>query len=331
MKTPMSILPDVSTLASRLAAALDSNGTAQPVTLLERKRPRMMSTFPNEVVNCQWPDGRKRHLFIKYEARHGHNSFGHRGGIGYEAEVYRRLLQALPDFRPRCYGAHTDRKTGETWLVLEYIGRSVRVSDISVNQGTRQPAALIDIASWIGKFHAGHEGHAANDEFSFLHRYDASYYRGWALRTFEFTRPLRGRFRWLVELGKCGDAWFAPLLARRPTVIHGEFYAKTVLLRHKRLFFVDWESAAIAAGEIDLAALTEGTGWPVKVVRQCEREYRQACWPEGAPADFQTVLDAAKIYLHFRWLGERPDWTVREKTLWRYDHLRAAAKRLGLI
>ena len=46
---------------------------------------------------------------------------------------------------------------------------------------------------------------------------------------------------------------------------------------------------------------------------------------------FQTHARRRKNYLHFRWLGERPDWTTREKTLWRYEHLHATAKRLGLI
>jgi hypothetical protein len=63
----------------------------------------------------------------------------------------------------------------------------------------------------------------------------------------------------------------------------------------------------------------------------CEEAYQRARWPEGVPAGFERTLDAARIYLHFRWLGERPDWTIREKTLWRYEHLRAVAERLGLL
>jgi aminoglycoside phosphotransferase (APT) family kinase protein len=120
------------------------------------------------------------------------------------------------------------------------------------------------------------------------------------------------------------------LLAAPPTVIHGEFYTKNLLLRRRKVHAVDWESSAVAAGEIDVAALTEG-GWPARTVSRCERAYERARWPQGAPASFRTTLDAARIYLHFRWLGERPDWTVREKSLWRYEDLQATAKRLGLI
>ena len=114
-------------------------------------------------------------------------------------------------------------------------------------------------------------------------------------------------------------------------MIHGEFYSKTIMVRKEKLFVVDWESAAVAPGEIDLAALTEGKLWRSKIARQCQREYQSARWPKRAPAEFQRTLDAARVYLHFRWLGERQDWAVREKTLWRYEHLRAAAKKLALI
>ena len=57
------------------------------VMALNRKLPRFMYTFPNEIVTCQLPDRRKRRVFIKYEAGRGHHSFGHRGGVTYEANT----------------------------------------------------------------------------------------------------------------------------------------------------------------------------------------------------------------------------------------------------
>jgi hypothetical protein len=332
MKTPLSLLPDMRTLTDRLTTGLDvvtCNGGK--VRVLRRDLPHFMSTFPNEIVTCRLPDGRIRRVFIKYGGGRSHSCFGHRGDIPYEAEVYRRVLQSLSDFRPKCLGAHTDPKSDDTSLFLEYAYRNVRLSDISWKRSTRQPRAMAQTARWIAQFHVAHESRVGDRSLAFLRQYDGEYYKGWAQRMLEFARPLHGRFPWLTELCQAGDEWFAPLLAARPTVIHGEFYAKNVLVRGQRLFMVDWESAAIAAGEIDLAALTDGEGWRDKLVRRCEDKYQQARWPEGAPASFKRRLDAARIYLHFRWLGERADWTVREKTLWRYDHLHAAAKRLGLI
>jgi hypothetical protein len=94
---------------------------------------------------------------------------------------------------------------------------------------------------------------------------------------------------------------------------------------------VDWESAAIAPGEIDLAALTEGRHWPSEIVQECRRAYVSSRWPEGSPCSFQRTLDMAQMYLHFRWLGERPDLAVSEKNLARYDHLCLLAERLNLL
>src|SRR5262249_8170323 len=113
--------------------------------------------------------------------------------------------------------------------------------------------------------------------------------------------------------------------------IHGEFFANTVLVRGEKLFALDWESAAVAPGEIDLAMLTDGEGWPAKLVRCWEESYLRVRWPDGAPADFNRTLAAARVYVQFRWFGDRPEKTLREKTLWRFDHLREAAKKLGLL
>jgi len=331
LKTPVSLLPDQQTLTLRLSAALRSDGHGQQtVTVLKRSLPPFMSTFPNEIITCRLPNGRRRRVFAKYQAGRTHESYGHRGDIPYETEVYRRVLQPLPEFRPKCLGAHADPHTGEVSLFLEYLGENVRVSDMVWRRSVRQPWAMTQASHWIGRFHALHREHVDDDSLAFLKRYDAEYYRGWSQRTYEFARPLHGRFTWLARLCKSDD-WFAPLLEARPTVIHGEFYAKTILVRNESVFMVDWESAAVAAGEIDLAALTEGTHWPPSIVRKCQRAYVHARWPEGPPRSFERTLDAAKIYLHFRWLGERPDWTVREKSLSRYDDLYATAKRRALL
>jgi thiamine kinase-like enzyme len=113
-------------------------------------------------------------------------------------------------------------------------------------------------------------------------------------------------------------------------VIHGEYYpAKNILYAAGIVCPVDWESAAIAAGEIDLAALTEG--WSADAARECEHQYQRNRWPWGAPADFEQTLGAARLYLAFRWLGEEPGETTHERNLCRFDNLRVVGERLGLI
>jgi hypothetical protein len=332
MKTPPRLLPDLATLTKRLTAGLCSAaGNGRRVRILKRTAPPYMSTFPNEIVTCQLAGGRKRRVFIKYEAGQSHQAFGHRGKIAYEAEVYQRVLQTLSEFRPKWLGAHTDPRTGETALFLEYADRCAPLSEASWRQRTCLPRPMVQTARWLAQFHAHHVPRVGESSLAFLKRYDAAYYRGWAQRTFKFARPLRARFPWLAELRAGGDAWFAPLLSAVPTVIHGEFFAKTVLVRDEILFALDWESTAIAAGEIDLVTLTDGEGWPATVVRRCEANYQRARWPNGAPVGFKRTLAAARIYLQFRWLGDQPEKTLREKTLWRFEHLRGAAKDLGLL
>jgi hypothetical protein len=35
--------------------------------------------------------------------------------------------------------------------------------------------------------------------------------------------------------------------------------------------------------------------------------------------------------MHFRWLGDRPEWTTHKNSFWRFEHLRSAGEQLGLI
>src|SRR6266446_3370821 len=212
MQTPLSLLPDSQTLSARLTMAL--NGEDVPhVTVLERKRPRYMSTFPNEIVTCQLADGSKRRLFCKYEAGRDHSSYGHRGGLAYEAEVYRVVLDPVKTFRPALVAAHTDDTNGGTWLMLEYLDRCTRLKDIRVRRkGISQPVAMVLSARWLGQFHAAQQARLASGSFCFLKRYSAAYYRGWVRRTLRFATPLLARFPWLPKLCQRADELFAPLL-----------------------------------------------------------------------------------------------------------------------
>jgi hypothetical protein len=309
-----------------------------PLNILDRKLPYRTSTFPNETVLCRFANGHEQRLFVKYEAGQSHESYGHRGGVSYEAEVYRHLLNHYPGFRPKCLGAHRDSETGETWLVLEYLDNCLPVIEIPVKDPTRPPLSMTESARWIARFHAAHEESAVNGAPAFLKIYDTEYYAGWCRRTAELTQAIHDLHPWLPDLCKKETEWLTILSNASRTIIHGEYYGKTLMFRNgsapgqdAQVFPVDWESTALAVGEIDLAALTEGIHWPARVVAECESVYEETRWPNGVPANFAQSLDAARIYLHFRWLGERREWTFRKKTLWRYDHLKAAAERLGLI
>jgi hypothetical protein len=313
------IYPDLQILTRGLTSVFRSNGyTDGQVTVCDRK-PTSKGTFGSEIVRCQLSDGRELHVVCKYGAGHSVNVYGHRGGVPYEAAVYRHVLQPRQAAVPTYYGAYTDTTTGKTLLVLDYLHKS---------HWPRSAAKQILAARWIGQFHAANEAWVVGNPVPFMNTYQAPYYCGWVRRTSEFAGHAHQCFPWLATLCERGEEFATPLLESPSTIIHGEYYSVNILRSGGNIYPVDWESAAIAAGEIDLACLTDG--WPGEIVQQCELEYQEARWPHGSPTAFEWRLAAARLYVHFRWLGDRPEWTVH-KYRWRFEHLRSAGERLGLI
>jgi Phosphotransferase enzyme family len=318
-------LPNLQSLTVGLTSVLGNQ-----VTILHRQPNIFTSTFPSEIVTCRVDGVSKLLLLCKYAAGgHRDNVYGHRGGVTYEAAVYRHLLEPSQASTPTFYGMYLDVSTGDSWLVLEYLDNSLRLHLTSTKEVSGVLAPIGLAARWIGQFHRVNEEHISHVLRPFLIRYDAEYYLGWVRRTSLFARHLHQRFPWLRTLCKRSEELITPLLTSPQTVIHGEYYSQNILFRGGKVYPVDWESAAIAAGEIDLAALT--ANWGTEVGRQCELEYQRARWPAGTPGDFEPRLYAAQIYLCFRWLGDRPSWTSDPSYLHWFEQLRSTGERLGLI
>ncbi len=316
--------PDLDTLTGGLTSVLKSRGiTGGRVTILARERSGRGS-FSSEIVTCRTSTGNVLRLFCKYGSEQNDNRHDARRGVPYEASVYRQVLHPLDLGTPRFYGEYTGATAGQTWIILECVHESARV-----HLAEDAEAAMGAAARWIGRFHAASEIRLSNTPMPFLITYDTEYYRGWVERTSLFAGHLHQRFSWLAPLCRRAEEFVTALLAPPVTVIHGEYYPRNILFRDGVIYPVDWESAALAPGEIDLASLLDG--WPAEVVRECEREYQHARWPHGAPSDFELKLCAARLYVQFRWLGERPDWTTDENQLPLFERLRSAGARLGLI
>jgi hypothetical protein len=294
--------PELCDLEAGLRAVF--GGAAEVV---ERRPNPFAGKLASEVVTLRLADGRALQVFAKSGAPPAPDLCGRQGGVAYEADVYR----ALPGLPLRSHGAAAG------WLFLDYLADAVRVS-----KAPRDAGALGLAAGWVGGFHAAHEGGVPEP----LVRYDADYYVRWARRAVGFAA---GRYPWLPDAAR-GYKGLAEFLAGRPaTITHGDYYADNVLYRDGAVYPVDWGWAAVTAGEIDLASLTER--WPAADADRCERAYAAARWPGGIPADFPAALAAARVYLCFRWLGHRPDWADDEKRRWRFELLRDLADRLGLI
>jgi thiamine kinase-like enzyme len=319
-------IPDLTTLAARLSAALDGEFALMgPLTVIERQPSLYASTFPSEVVTCRQADGSLLRVFCKYSAGLHHGAHGHRGGPAYEAIVYKRVLQPLAISAPRFYGAYHDGAEHGDAILIEFLDQCRWVDK------ALEPDAMSLAASWIGRFHALNESRAKTGEPDSppLTVYNREYYRGWARRTSKFALRWHGQYSWLARLCERFEETIAPLLSAVPTVIHGEFYPTNILYRGGTVYPVDWESAAIGAGEIDLATLTED--WPEQLARQCEVRYQQERWPAGPPVIFRQTLQAARLYLFFRWLGDRPEWTDHDSAQSSIERLGSLGERMGII
>ena len=320
MTSLSSQFPDHQVLTNALSSIL-SGGGSDPIRILDRS-PLEEGSFLKEIVTCSFDDGTQSKFFCKYTGGFNHNCHGHRGGVAYEAAVYQNVLLPLKVTKPVFYGSHISSTSGEAMLVIEHLDDALRI-----NKHEEAEAAMTLAARWIGEFHSFNESRICDTPD--LNFYDAKYYLGWAARTAEFAGELHSTFPWLVTLCSRFEEIVPLLLVAAPTVIHGEYYPRNILFRDGTIYPVDWESAAIGAGEIDLVTLTEA--WPKEVVRECESEYRRARWPSDPPTSFERTLAAARLYLQFRWLGDQPGWTTARSALWRFEELRIAGERLGLI
>ena len=319
VKPWLSHLPDERSLAGGITSVLATAGFAG-ATIIQRQRNPHASTFPSEAVTCRLNDGTELKLFCKYETGRDNRANGHRGGVAYEAEVYRRVLAPFELGVPRFYGAAPVGSGGETWLILGCVEPAVRLRDSHHIRDWERAA------SWSGRCHTQHLG--ADATSCFISRYAPDYYIGWARRTMQYAAAVKADFPWLEDLCRRCEPALAELAQVPQMVIHGEYYAKNLLISDGEVYPVDWESAAVAPGEIDLATLTDAC--EADVVARCERAYQVARWPAGAPPHFTRTLDLARLYVHLRWLGDDPGRKLRRR-LWRYQVLRTLGERLRLL
>ena len=310
--------PDLETLTAGLNSVFQGQEPGGQVTVLARN-PNLRSgrRSPSEIVTVHMKDGSRRRLFCKYGGYdwHSHGLWG----VAYEVEVYRQVLATLDTTTAKFYGAYTAAAPDKIWLILEYL------EDYEQLKNAPQPGAMIETVRWLGRFHAATEELLSKGAIPFLKIYDVAYYREWAKRTLEFAASQRRSFPWLPPLCRKWEELAEALLLPPASIIHGDFYGSNILMSSDVPFVVDWESAAAAVGEIDLAFHTEG--WPEEIVKLCEAEYQKTRWPENPPPEFSRRLQAGRLYQHFRWLGDHPEWTSTQG----FQQLRVLAVGLGVI
>jgi aminoglycoside phosphotransferase (APT) family kinase protein len=287
-------LPDLTTRIT----ALFNRDPAHParIEIVKREQNGYGSTFATEIVSLV-RDGRQEKLFLKYENGRQERSDGHRRGIAHEVAVYEQVLEPLRMNAPKLYGGCADDSGPNSWIALEYIDGGIQL------QEAWEPEAMPAAAAWIGKFHARAQRLLGANELPFLPRYDSQYVLRWPQAISRYDQECR--FPWLREVFARLTA-FVHLLCTDRTVIHGEYYPVNVVFHEGSTYPVDWQSAAAAAGEIDLAILTSGK-WNAAIVAECEQAYCAARWPGGVPKSFPRTLAVARLYWLTRLIGEDPE------------------------
>ena len=315
-----SLLPDDRELQHALAATI--RGGASDVRLVERIRHDYASSFPAEIVRCR-VGSVERMLLCKYEIEQPNTTHGHRSGVSYEAHVYRSVLEGLPLTTAPVAGTYADAETGRTWLFLDYLDDAVRADE------TSQPGrSLRAAARWAADFHALGAARCDTDTATGLVVYDREYYTGFSRRTALFLQEIGEPSPRVEEICAAFEALVDELLAAPPTIVHGEFTPHNVLIRDRRPYPVDWESAAVGCWAIDLVSLAQK--WPARIVRACRHDYVSRRWPGADVGDVSRILDIAEMYWDFRWLGDRPEWLRQPKVRTRLAHLQVLSRRLGI-
>jgi hypothetical protein len=302
-------IPDDAALAAGIAGI--AGVRAGEVAIVSRAPNAHWTTFASEFVEFRLSEASTQRVFCKYGrelSADPHSAHGHRHGVPYEADVYRSLLAVYAPGTPTLFGAWS--LDGVTCLATEAIGG---IGDV------RKPDAntVVDAATWIGRFHRAVEEAGSAAPLGKLARYDTAYLRGWIERTREWLQPRR--LRWLDDACDRANRSLHLLVGAPGVAIHGEYYPHNILCDDDGVHPIDWESAAVGCGEVDIATLTDA--WDRAEIDACNGAYCLARWEGGMPEDFARTLYAARLHVQFRWLGDRDWWTASEECDWRLDAL----------
>lgn len=227
--------------------------------------------------------------------------------------VHHRLLPHAPPGPPRLVAAVEDPVRERWWLFMERVD-GTRLAFVGEMEGWR------DAARWLASFHARFADGIDPDVARRLLVHDAGTCRRWLARALSGPRG--------AALGPVADRWegLVERVAALPvTLLHGEFYADNVLVVPGdggwRICPVDWETAAIGPGLLDLAALVSGS-WDELARRDLALAYRDALATasgETSPVEaFLAGLELCRILVAVQWLGrlgphvpppwQRHDW-----------------------
>lgn len=315
------LVSDEALIAALNAELTRAMGEAREVIDLKRRLSEYYSSYVMEEVDVVLDNGDRLELIFKNLSRDGilEGAIRNKPYFLYnpmrEIESYRVILAPHPMGTPHFYGAYTDPRAEKYWLFIE------RVPGTLLWQYGEEEIWQY-VARWLARMHS----HLAYDvepakppQPAHLTVFNSAHYWQWMTRAREFmhrtaiNQPqslesidwLASRFQDVVDR----------LLGLPVTLIHGEFYPSNVLVqktqRGLRVCPVDWETAAIGPGLIDLSALTSGSWTDPQRFDMALAYYNglQANFENPQPVnEFLLDLDHCNLFMAIQWLGWSPNW-----------------------
>jgi streptomycin 6-kinase len=172
-----------------------------------------------------------------------------------------------------------------------------------------------EAARATGRLHRALRGR----ESPHLIRYDRAFFARWLDRARIYSD---GQIDGLVEPYRSAAE---ALLAGPQTVIHGELYASNVLVAGERICVLDWETAGVGPGLLDLAALTSGA-WTAAERESLAAAYAAGLGDRAGSPDLLLDLERSRLVLAVQWLGWSRTWSppVTQRQNWLAEARRAA-------
>ena len=308
-------------LLERGLRSMEPQGPVRIVAVLDQGPNVYRSTYPSAIVRCEFDDGIVRRVFVKRHVPGLHAGGSFWDGGAYEADVYRDVLSASRSGTADYYGSWSDPDHGDTFLAVEYI-EGWRLS-------RSEPKWVVEGARWLARLHR--DVTPIGLRHPAIRRYDGSFFARRSEDAVSAMRRSGAGNDWREPLFRAFDDVMIPrLLGAEPSFVHGEPYPQNIIVSDGQVRVVDWQSAAIASGAIDLACLTMGR-WPAPLVAESEAAYVAERWGAGPPpSTFAAELAAARVYWAMRWLGADADPTTAQQREIDLSSLHESAIRLGL-
>src|SRR5215208_2232639 len=311
--------PDDARLRRTLERLLTrAEGRVVRIAALTRRPSPFASLFPADVVSLSLRGGRERSVFVKRlgdeQAEHPEKRRRDR-----EARIYEELLAADRDLPAvRYYGSEWDEAARRRDLFLEYVPDW----DLRYQELEHWFTAARRLASLHAHFAARAGQLLACD---YLLRLDADYLREWAERALDVVGTYDATLRAALARVVGRDAQAAELLARQSaTLVHNDLAPKNVLADRAstpaRISIVDWETAGVGCGLLDLVDLTYGLEPAAAARMRAEYCGVLAGTPllpdDGAALD--RLLAACELHKTMHRLAHAASWAIPADTVARW-------------